>query len=222
MAADAWNPAMRYVETLVEHARGRPVLGSTRIDSARRGSAPSARPLRPPSCGIRRDQWCSSLLGERFGPDAGGLDAFAPHDGFYLLAWVRDLGRAFPFLRDDRSSHPYRCFYWLWKLSYLFGRRYADVLIRFEDLVERPRAVLAETFDLLGLGGADWERLGALVERPAIGRWREYAAESWFAAHEAACEETLADFLRDSSRADGLHARTVAGSVTRRWRMPRR
>lgn len=228
MDAESWDPAMkRYVEMLVESARGRPVLKFNRIDFRLpwfRHTFPRARFIhivRHP-----RDQWCSSLGDpDRFGPDGGDLADFAPHDAFYLLRWVRELGYAFPFLRDDQSAHPYRYFYWLWKLSYLFGRKYADVSIRFEDLVEDPRSALSETVDLLGLGSVDWDRLCAIVEPPELAKWRNYAAADWFAAHEAACEDVLRDFLRDRSttqRSGSLRDPSTASSVAPRWRMLRR
>ncbi|MGH7820503.1 MAG: sulfotransferase, partial [Candidatus Binatia bacterium] len=201
MDGSFWEPAMRrYVEILVEAAAGRPVLQFNRVDFRLpwlRENFPRALILhlyRHP-----RDQWCSSLLDPHRCPKDAPMDAFAPHDVFYLRAWARDLKFHFPFLDEGTIVHPYRLFYYVWKLSYLFGRRYAHHSLAFEDLVETPCSVLPAMFHAVGIGeGYDLERLLRLVDAPLPGRWREYADERWFIEHEAACETVLEDFFGES------------------------
>jgi Sulfotransferase family len=196
MDADSWDPAMkRYVEILIERAPGRPVLQFNRIDFRLpwfRHHFPRAKVLhlyRHP-----RDQWISSLVDPAKFPRDGTMAAFAGHDHYYLRMWAADLKYHFPFLDERQSSHPYQIFYYLWRLSYVFGRRHAHVSLAYEDLLHDPERRLAELYGQLGLCGADFSRLARLVEKSRSGRWREYASEDWFRQHESHCETVLADF----------------------------
>jgi hypothetical protein len=198
MDEESWDPAMkRYVETLIERAPGRPVLQFNRIDFRLpwfRHHFPRAKVIhlyRHP-----RDQWCSSLVKPSDCPRQLSPAEFARHDHYYLLGWCRDLKYYFPFLDERLVEHPYQLFYYLWKLSYLFGRRYAHHSVAFEDLVEQPVASLASLLRAVGVEGADLNRLRQLIEKPKAGKWREYADEAWFRQQEAACEGVLADFFR--------------------------
>jgi hypothetical protein len=121
---------------------------------------------------------------------------FARHDHFYLRNWARDLKYHFPFLDEGLASHPYQLFYYVWKLSYLFGRRYAHYGLAFEDLTAAPEGCLEGLFGALGIQGASVARLAGLVGQPRSGRWREYAPEGWFREQEAACERVLAEYFR--------------------------
>jgi hypothetical protein len=186
----------RYVEILIERAPGRPVLQFNRIDFRLpwfRRHFPAARIVhlyRHP-----RDQWCSSLLDLKCFPRDGKVADFAQYDKFYLLTWARDLRYHFPFLDEQSVAHPYQLFYFIWKLSYLFGRRYAHHSLAFEHLVEDPDAQLPLLFDAVDLKDHDLDRVKRVIVQTPTGKWKEYADDDWFRRHEAACEDVLAEFL---------------------------
>jgi len=196
-----WDDGMkRYVETMIAKAPGRPVLQFNRVDFRLpwlRRNFPGAKIVhiyRHP-----RDQWCSFLMEDvsRF-PRDGSVADFAAFDHFYLRMWASDLKYHFPFLDERAVGHPYRMFYYLWKLSYSFGMRFGDYSIEFERLVEDPRTQLVELFQRLSIEQYDLERLLTLVVKPSPGRWREFADDEWFKGHEAACEAVLSEFLGHS------------------------
>jgi hypothetical protein len=200
MDEDAWDPGLlAYTRLLVARAAGRAALQCNRIDFRLpwfRQHFPGAKLVhlyRHP-----RDQWCSALIDVKCFPPGGTMKQFKAHDHFYLLSWCRDLKHHFPFLDEHRAEHPYQLFYYLWKLSYLFGRRYAHHSLAMEELVERPEAVLLELLRVLDIdpAGQDLLKLKSLVVKPDFGKWRGYAREDWFRRHESACEAVLADFLR--------------------------
>jgi hypothetical protein len=199
MGADAWDPAMRrYVELLIERAPGRPVLQFNQIDFRLpwfRRNFPNAALVhlyRHP-----RDQWCSSLVHPTRFPKEAPLADFVKFDEFYLLAWAQDLKPHFPFLDERVLTHPYELFYFLWKLSYLFGVQYADYSLAFEELVQDPRRALERLLRELGVETrpGDLTRITDLVDPPPAARWRAYADDEWFREHERRCEAVLMDFL---------------------------
>jgi hypothetical protein len=214
MDGDFHAPKMqRYVERLIELARGRPVLQFNRIDFRLlwfRRRFPQARIVhlyRHP-----RDQWRSTLLDDASFPLDGKLSDFGRYDKFYLLAWLRDLKYQFPFLSDLDDCHPYRAFYLIWRLSWLWGTELADCSLAFEALVEDPRGALARLFEAVQIS-TDVERLLPLVRKPALGRWRSYADDEWFRRHESVAETTLADFFGSaawaSRPAEDSHSRDL-------------
>lgn len=193
----AWDPAMqRYLELMIQRAPGRPVLQFNRIDFRLpwfRRTFPAARIVhlyRHP-----RDQWCSALLDSAGFPKDATPAEFPPHDKFYLGPWCRDLRHHFPFLDARAVSHPYQSFYYLWKLSFLFGVRYADYSLSFEQLVDDPATQLAGLFRALDVADYDLAGLTSLIVKPAAEKWTAYADDDWFRRHESACETVLADFL---------------------------
>jgi hypothetical protein len=204
MDENFWDPGLkRYVEILIERAPGRPVLQFNRIDFRLpwfRRTFPNAKIVhlyRHP-----RDQWCSALMDVKGFPRHGRVEEFAAHDKFYLLNWANDLKYHFPFLEPRTAAHPYQLFYYIWKLSYLFGRRYADHSLAFERLVGDPAGRLEELFGVLDVRGGDLAALQKLFAAPPLGKWQEYAADDWFRGHEMACENTLADFFGTDAAAE--------------------
>ncbi len=209
MSEGAWNPRMKsYMEQLVERADGRPVLQFNRLDFrlpwARR-TFPNAKLVhlyRHP-----RDQWTSNLQKiERFAPD-GKMSNFAEVDGFYLLNWARDLKYHFPFLEEKTIEHPYQLHYFLWKLSYVYGRSWSDVSVGFEELTTNPERALFHLFDTCSIDESHIESLLPLIEPPPFGKWKKYAADAWFKRHEEHCEDVLASFFatqKSESRAEPI------------------
>ena len=195
----AWDPDLKsYVDTLIDHAVGRPALQFNRIDFRlpwfRRhySNATFIHIYRHP-----RDQWCSTLMGDGklFTKDSG-IAEFPPFDRFYLGMWAQDLKYHFPFLEEARNSHPYQLFYYIWKLSYLFGVKYCHHSVQFESLIADPDREIARLFRVVDVEPIDRRALKRLVVTPDLGRWRAYADEAWFQEHEANCETVLADFLQ--------------------------
>ena len=197
MDESAWNPNLRrYLARLIARAApSRAVLQCNRLDFR----LPWIRRQFPGATLIHlyrhpRDQWCSSLVNPAAVPRDVTMNRFEPFDHFYLQRWALDLQAHFPFLSPDVETSPYRVFYFIWKLSYLFGVGYADYSLAFEDLIKSPRAEIAKLGSAAGLD-MDPERLAALVTDVPVGRWQKYADDAWFRAHESACEDILAEFL---------------------------
>jgi hypothetical protein len=204
MDGAAWDPDMqRYVETLITSAPGRPVLQFNRIDFRLpwfRRHFPGARIVhlyRHP-----RDQWCSSLMDAKCFPRDSSVRDFGRHDKFYVMMWAEDLKYHFPFLDERRVTHPYQLFYYIWKLSYLFGRKYSDCSLAFEDLVRDPDTELRRLFAAVDVRVDRMEHLKALFASPPLGKWREYAEDAWFRDHEAACDATMAEWLHGVDAGD--------------------
>jgi hypothetical protein len=202
MGPEFWDPDLkRYIEVLVEKAPGRPVLQFNRVDFRLpwlRRHFPNARVLhlyRHP-----RDQWCSALQDNKNCPPDGTFADFSRHDGFYLRSWAHDLKHHFPFLDESRLDHPYQLFYLVWKLSYLFGRKYSHHSIAFDRLVAEPGPQLRQVMSAVDLAGCDFGKLESLIARPALGKWEDYAEDVWFRRHEEFCETELQEFFRTLRR----------------------
>jgi hypothetical protein len=197
MDAQSWNPAMkRYIEIMIERAAGRPVLQFNRIDFRLgwfRHHFPRAKIVhlyRHP-----RDQWMSSLVDRTAFTRHGSMRGFGAHDHYYLLCWARDLKYHFPFLDEREIVHPYQMFYYIWKLSYLYGRRHAHLSLAYEDLLSRPERCLTELFGALSITGGKPADVVGLIETPRPSCWRSYASEEWFREHEGSCEAVLVDYF---------------------------
>ncbi|MGI0014112.1 MAG: sulfotransferase [Nitrososphaera sp.] len=197
MNAHAWNPDMqRYIETLVEGSRGRPVLQFNRVDLRLpwlRYHFPHAKILhifRHP-----RDNWCSTLGRQTTNGSNLRLGNYQSLDGFYLLTWGLDLRHYFPFLTLDEESHPYELFYQIWKLSYLFGRAYSDMSISFEEILGSPESTIRNVLSGLSVESYDLAKLGGMVSPVATGTWKRLADDQWFKAIEERVDNTINDYL---------------------------
>lgn len=198
LGADDWHPRLQaYISQLIEHARGRPVLQFNRIDFR----LPWIRQRYPKATVIHlyrhpRDQWLSVLQQPHAFPPDGRMADFAAADKFYLLTWVADLKYCFPFLEPASVAHPYQLHYYLWRLSYLYGRSYSDYSLSFESLVGEPDRILPELLTLCRIDQSILPSLRGLIEAPALGKWTAYAPDAWFRQHEETCERVLAEFFR--------------------------
>lgn len=200
MNARNWNPTMqRYIEILVESAKGRPVLQFNRVDIRLpwlRSRFPNAQILhifRHP-----RDQWCSTLGNEVGKWKEIKLKDFEQFDGFYLLNWGRDLRRYFPFISMSETSHPYELFYQIWKLSYLFGRTYSNTSIALEEILKNPKMTIERTLKILSFDRYDLAKLVDLVTPVDIGKWERFADHQWFSTIEEDVDEKINQYFNSS------------------------
>jgi hypothetical protein len=198
----AHAPALRaYIQGLIEAAPERAVLQFNRVDFRLpwlRQQYPSARVVhlyRQP-----RDQWCSSLVKPQEVPRQISVDQFAAVDRFYLLRWATDLSYVFPFLRPSEAEHPYDLFYMIWKLSYAFGRTYADVSVGFEALVQQPEAEIVRVMNGCGVHRFDPQALSRLIAPQPVGKWSTWASQEWFAEREARADAVIRAFFAEPSR----------------------
>jgi hypothetical protein len=197
MDAAAWNaPMQQYIQTLIDHASGRAVLQFNDVDlrlpwlRARFPDAEILHIYRHP-----RDQWCSALPRGELDMVALTLRDFEKHDGFYLLNWGRDLRYAFPFLVQEGAAHPYELYYQIWKLSYLYGRAYADLSVCFEALVREPAREVPRVLSRFGFEPDDLKRMLGLVAPVQEGKWRKCASNEFFAAIEARVDRQFANYF---------------------------
>ena len=196
MPASAYDrPMLRYIETMIERAPGRPVLQFNEVDfrlgwlRAWFPGVPIIHIFRHP-----RDQWCSTLQDVARTAAQCRVREFEAYDGFYLLRWARDLRHTFPFLTMEGDAFAYELYYQVWKLSYLFGQRYAELSLRFEDLIADPRANIGRILEVAGMADVDVEPLVPLVSPVRTGKWRECADAQWFAEIEARVDATIARY----------------------------
>lgn len=199
--ADFDYDLQRYIEIMIERAPGRPALQFNRVDFRLpwlRERFPNAKIVhlyRHP-----RDQWLSTLVDPKAFPREGSIADFAPYDKFYLLNWARDLKTQFPFLDERIVQYPYRLFYLMWKLSYRFGLAFADHSLSFEDLVTQPAEQIHSLLAAVEAPSVDLNALERLIDRPPLGKWKQYASDDWFRAHEEFCENLIAEYGDAPSR----------------------
>jgi hypothetical protein len=207
MDETSWDPNLEaYIQALIDAAPNTAVLQFNRVDFRLpwlRRHFPNARFIhlyRHP-----RDQWCSTLIDVKSVPKSATVSNFASHDHYYLLAWARDMSYHFPFLSPESAEHPYDLFYYIWKLSYLYGRHFCDASVCFEELCTAPQRVLPGLLDVAGLPNCNYVSLKKLIMQTSTDKkWRQYADDRWFEERECVCETVLAKYLpkrRDSHSA---------------------
>lgn len=196
MSGASYDAAMqRYIETMIARAPGRPVLQFNEVDfrlgwlRAWFPGVPIIHIFRHP-----RDQWCSTLQDAASTAAQCRVCEFEAYDGFYLMRWARDLHHTFPFLALDGDAFAYELYYQVWRLSYLFGQRHADLSLRFEDLIADPRANIGRILETAGMAEVDVEPLVPLVSPVRTGKWRECGDAQWFGEIEAKVDATIARY----------------------------
>ena len=200
MTRESWAPDMKaYIEGLVEHAKGRPVLQFNRIDFRLpwiKAHFPKAKIIhlyRHP-----RDQWCSFLTDKKLMNKNDVLNTY--QDAFYLDVWCSDLAQQYPILDKRHTPHPYQRFYYLWKLSYLHGLNYADHNLSFEQLTQQPAVEIQKLYKLLDIPDDNVESLCNVIQPPKTDQWKQYAEDSWFSPLEAQCEHNLSILLNNTAQ----------------------
>lgn len=200
MDETVWDESLRkYIQILIDRAPNQPVLQFNRMDFRLpwiRRHFPGAKIVhlyRHP-----RDQWCSFLHQPLRFPFSEKLHNFAPYDHFYLLVWANDLKHHFPFFNMNPNSHPYELFYQIWKLSYLFGKKFADYSLTFKDLVTDPKKTLDSLFGFLKISGNVNEIRDLIVALP-LGKWKEYTSGEWFERIEGRVNEQINRYFSNHS-----------------------
>ncbi|MEJ2756666.1 MAG: sulfotransferase, partial [Gammaproteobacteria bacterium] len=180
MDANTYAPNMkRYIDVLIEKAAGRPVLQFNRLDFRLpwiRHHYPNAKIIH-----VRRnprDQWVSTLWkNNRFLPNSP-VNEFVDH--FYLYGWRDDLVHHFPCLSEVYCKHPYEVFYLMWRLSEIFGKRYAHTTVNLEALTTEKDRVIEALFDVLNVQVSMPESGYAIIQDAGLGKWKAYAPSDWF------------------------------------------
>ena len=194
MDANTWDPKMKlYICELIDKAKGRPILQFNRIDFRLpwlKHHFPNAKFIhlyRHP-----RDQWYSFLTDKNLMSKNKVEHTY--QDAFYLDVWCNDLAKHFPFLDKRNTPHPYQRFYYLWKLSYLYGINECDHSIAFEELTYEPRKTLSLLFNELNIDDKHITSTLTTIKKPCLNKWEMYAENGWFKVMECECELNLTDF----------------------------
>lgn len=197
MDENDYDPGLRtFINTLIENASNHPVLQFNRVDFRLpwlRKQYPNAKYLhiyRNP-----RDQWLSFLT-NKVSMNAKEV-MYTYKDAFYLDTWCRDLVKQFPFLSSCITPHPYMRFYYLWKLSYLYGKEYCDYSISLEKLTESPVDTLNEIKNLLNWKDFRIDKSVEVIQPIELNKWTKYADVHWFEEKEGLCEAELNNFLNN-------------------------
>ena len=182
MSASAFDLGMQgYLECLIEKARGVPVLQFNEMDFRLpwlRARFPNAKILhiyRHP-----RAQWRSTIRNSTCQMETLSLATFGPIDGFYLIQWGRDLSNYFPFLDTDEDVHPYKLFYQIWKLSYVFGVLHSDLSISLEEVQRDPERAIPRIMEAAGVTEYELSALCELISREEGGKQNPGAMDDAF------------------------------------------
>ncbi|WOJ98291.1 sulfotransferase [Congregibacter brevis] len=196
MCADTFNPNMhQYISELIAHTGNTSVLQFNRVDfrlpwlKHHFPSVPIVHIYRHP-----REQWVS-FLADPQKMQASNIET-TYKDSFYLDTWSDGLAPHFPFLNRETTPHPYKRFYYIWKLSWLFAKKYADTSVKYDDLVARPRENFHKVLDEIGFNkNASLDDALKAVDPPSAKDWSVYAPDEWFRECEKECEKVLSQFL---------------------------
>ncbi len=196
MNEDTLNFDMKqFICQLIQSSPQRPVLQFNRIDFRLpwiKHNFPKAKIIhifRHP-----RDQWCSFLGDLKSYPANADSNTQFP-DRFYLQMWTRDLTRHFPFLAHKKCNHAYMQFYYLWKLSYIFGAEYADLSFAFEDLINSSEKTFKQIMQVNNDRQNHFSQVADIIKKPKMDKWKEYASATWFSNIEVHCEEIIEQFM---------------------------
>ncbi|WP_339722122.1 sulfotransferase [uncultured Paraglaciecola sp.] len=179
-----------YIEQLIKRAPKRPVLQFNRVDFRLpwlKHNFPKAKILhlyRNP-----RNQWLSFLTDQKRMSKENVETTYK--DAFYLDLWCDDLYKHFAILDRDITTHPYQRFYYIWKLSYLYGQHYSDMSMSFEELTTDTSSSVTKMMKLIKLENVPINELCSVISAPDPERWKGYADEQWFKEHEDLCEKNL-------------------------------
>lgn len=195
MDEKSFDPNMKsYICELIAATNLRPILQFNRIDFRLpwiKQTFPNAKIIhiyRNP-----RDQWISTLSNK----NSSVKENF--EDDFYLDMWCQDLQHHFPFLNKQFTEHPYQKFYYLWKLSYLYGCKYSDLSIQFEQLTTNSELIGKQILKTINLD-ANFEKFTKVIKQPILNKWQSYADERWFYKLEYDCDQQLSDFFSSLNR----------------------
>ena len=186
----------RYIEALISRSSDRAILQFNRVDfrlgwlRANFSNAGILHLYRDP-----REQWMSIMEAGSSVPIEKLASDFRGYKLFYMYQWARDLSLLFPFLDPQKASHPYVLHYYLWQLSYKFGKRFADLSISYENLVQDLDGTINQIAEVFCLADPPFEELRALNRGRVTERWKAYADEDWYRRHEEACDQALSDYF---------------------------
>jgi len=205
MDATTWAPEMKsYICEMIEKANGRPIMQFNRIDfrlSWLKQNFPNAKFIhlyRHP-----RDQWYSFLTDKKLMTKKNIETTYI--DGFYLNTWSDDLAKHFPFLDQRTTPHPYQRFYYLWKLSYIYGKKECDHNLSLEQLTQNPQSTLLKLFSELNIDNKHVEKAISIIEKPSLDKWKRFADNNWFEKLEKECEIVLTHFLDAQANKNKAH-----------------
>ena len=84
------------------------------------------------------------------------------------------------------TKAPIRKILFLWKLSYIYGKRDADISLSFERIVNEPKT-LEELFDFCHIDKSYLEKnIYKINHGLARDKWEEYADEDWYVLESSA------------------------------------
>jgi hypothetical protein len=190
-----------YIQKLIDSTSKIPVLQFNRVDFRLPWlikAFPEARLIhifRNP-----RDQWISMINNDTYVPkDYKFSDYFYPNiNTFYLYDWWRDLKFELPILEIQNLSHPYQIHFLLWRISYMYGKRYCPISICFEELLMDTENLLLALFKYVGADPSQLSRIKKLVDgNDKKGKWEYYADDEWFKRLEMQSENLLFSFFNN-------------------------